>query len=902
MHRRFENTLTGRTNTFSSFWFVIAKTRLSVLCLVVLLFSTFAPSGPNFWIIVASIGIYIAINLALGFLGPETLRRKRVRAIPAIIDIAFISSLVFVTGGQNSPWFVLYFFPILSVSRYLGYEGSVPLALIASIGYGLSVLVWSHNVDFAQLLLKSMVFLAVGFVAGNLSIARKRKEDGLVEIFTKIDDAIIDDVQTEKVLSMILEAAVTFTKSAIGELTVFGEEQRFAHFASTKPGQEQPDWPIQSLAARYHEKVLQSKQPLSILTIKGKKNSDQIGHEIRHRAKAHIYVFRAQVESSENMPRGALFVPLILNEEVKAIISLYSKDRFHYLDIEAVKLGSLAPLLGITLKHSSEIEKKQRLKLLYQIGEQLKVEHGLTELFQTVVDLACNQLCSEEAALFVLDDERRDEIKKVAVMGPNAEITVRLKEIEKPYKPGESLVGKIFQTRELEHLSEVSPKVLHHNKYSETLPSGRVQHYIGVPLIIGDEVLGVLRVINKRAPNYSIENENFELSKKGFNSEDVELMQTIASQVASAIRSAKFIEVHRYYQELVEGSPDPIIVLDRRGRVRIFNKACETIWGFSAAEVIGNNVTKYYQSEAHAREIGSLLERAPSNRLRDYEARIKARDGEIIPISLSASLLFDMRENKVGSIGVFKDLRDTLRLQAEKTNAERLATLGKLAHTVGHEIKHDIATALNYVDTLAYDSSDDDELSEIYHDIQESLGEAVDKFQNMLMVGRPKPPDKETLNAEDIFRQADGQLRRRADSKKVEFVIDYPSAEYELEADGAQLRQVLFNLFDNSIDAIESKKQSEGISENGRIELSAQAANGDLQITWKDNGCGISAQGLSKIFTPFVTYKPTGNGLGLFIVKNIIENHGGSVSVESEEGTGTRFNILLPLSQDNTSS
>jgi PAS domain S-box-containing protein len=356
------------------------------------------------------------------------------------------------------------------------------------------------------------------------------------------------------------------------------------------------------------------------------------------------------------------------------------------------------------------------------------------------------------------------------------------------------------------------------------------------------------------------------------------------------------LEIRQYYQALVENSPDPIIVLDDEGRVKVFNKACETIWGFSANEVIGQYVTGFYESESHARDTGRLLAMSPNHRIQGYPAKIRDKNGEIIPISLSASLLFDNQGNRIGSIGVFKDFRETLKLQEEKTNAERLATLGKLAHTVGHEIKHNIAIALNYVDTLAYESAEDEELSEIYRDIQESLGEAVDEFQNMLLVGRPKHPEKKIIVFEDLLRSMEASLRRRALSRKIEFSINYHHGDYELDADIAQLRQVLLNLFDNSIDAIEAKRYREAVSEKGLIELSAHANNGYLQIIWHDNGCGISAQNMPNIFSPFVTDKANGNGLGLFIVKSIIENHDGNISVESKVGKGTSFTIAIPLS------
>jgi signal transduction histidine kinase len=242
-------------------------------------------------------------------------------------------------------------------------------------------------------------------------------------------------------------------------------------------------------------------------------------------------------------------------------------------------------------------------------------------------------------------------------------------------------------------------------------------------------------------------------------------------------------------------------------------------------------------------------------------------------------------------------LRETQKLQEEKTNAERLATLGKLAHTVGHEIKHDIAVAVNYIDVLAYDVRGDRELSRIYHQVMASLTEAIDKFQNMLLIGRPRPPEKEVIVAADIFRLAES-MQRRGESSDVELIVRGPDHAEHLEADIKQIRVVLSNLFDNSLDAIKSRRDNTGRTDRGRIECLGTAENGDLKIEWTDNGCGIPKDQIEKVFTAFVTSKATGNGLGLFIVKNIIENHGGRVMVESKEGTRTTFTITLPLLQE----
>jgi PAS domain S-box-containing protein len=906
MSDSFSNLFEDRTKRFSSFWFAVIKIRL-ILCAIIALI-TFGtpepfPTSPIFLILT----VYFAFNFAIGLVNSYALQQKKVRVIPEIVDVIFISFLTYFTGGQNSPWFLLYFFPIISVSRYLGYEGSFPLALLSSAAYLSLSKIYGDKLDFYSSIVKIIAFFGIALVTGNLFRSRQQKEDTLVDFFKEINNAILNNTEADKVFTLILEKALKFTNSELGYLRIVDSKFSARTMAVIKTGTLQPEWQMDSFTERYYAKVLETQKPFSILAILSQKTTNKASRQGFQDAGSyliHIYwdYMEAHMEAHKETPKSALFVPLILNGEVKGIIALYAKSYLHYSHNEAKKLESLAQLIGIALKSSelyqetidSEKEKKQRLKMLYEIGEQLRVEQGLQELFQNVVGLTYKHLYSEEASLFILDEKNQDVVQKKAVKSPSEEISKQLKDIEKPYERGSSLIGEIFASKEYKHLRIVDSEVEYQNEFTNILPSGHVCHYIGVPLLIGDEILGVIRVINKRSPGYSLEDENFELSEEGFSQEDVELMQTIASQVASAIRSANFIEVQRYYQEIVENSPDPIIMLDNRGRITFFNQACEKIMGRSFKETKGASIVQYYESEGQARQVDRQLKISSTRRVQDFPAKVRARNGDLIPVSLSASLLLDKEGRRIGSIGIFKDIRETLKLQEEKTRAEKLAALGQLAHTMGHEIKHLIATALNYVSALPYIKPSEEESLEIYRDIEESLREAVDKFQNMLMIGKPRPPVKMPLQANDILQEVEPSMRRRAKNEQIDLVATYPQSGFTLQADREQLKQVLFNLFDNSLDAIRTKQKRE-LPEKGRIEFIAEAVNGELQVRWRDNGCGISEKNLANIFTPFVTNKPTGNGLGLFIVQNVIENHGGKITVESEEGTGTDFIIKLPL-------
>lgn len=421
----------------------------------------------------------------------------------------------------------------------------------------------------------------------------------------------------------------------------------------------------------------------------------------------------------------------------------------------------------------------------------------------------------------------------------------------------------------------------------------KIKSTAAIPFRTGDESMGLM-FANYRLP-------------QTFGKEQRELIELFANQAAIAIKNAelleKYIEARAYLENIIVNSPDPIIVLDENGNIKIFNKACEELWGFTTGEVKGKHVTNYYESEAHARELGKKLWKSEHHRIENVEARIRTRNDEVVPIRLSASFLFNDEEKRIGSVGVFTDLRELKRLEEEKIQAEQLAALGKLAHTVGHDLKHDIGTVLFYTDTLLQQQNNkkDAKLLKVFTNIKDALWDATDKLQNMLLAGQPKIPQKEILSMEDIFLKLIKQMLRQANNRDIEFLVKYPEEKHLLSIDPEQMKQVFSNLFTNSIYAIELQKNNDPSFKKGRIKVSAGINNGCLTILWQDNGIGISKEDSPKIFNAFYTNKQfnTGTGLGLFIVKTIVENHEGNITVNSKLGEGTCFEITLPIIKTN---
>jgi PAS domain S-box-containing protein len=833
--------------------------------------------------LLAIVALYICFNLAFAVGYSRKLGFKRVRVVPDLADIVFISALLVCVPASRDQWTLLYVFPVMSSSRYLGSRGPFWLAWSSVAGRFLveSYEHFRNGEDLYRVILWALVLLGVGLVAGNLAKARSLEERRLISVFERANAAILANEETGQVLRLILQSSMDFTGSDNGEMILVEQGHGVPGTGRvTAVGTSGPE--VTALTDHYASRVTESGQPLFLRIIR----------------RQDLAAAGLVPGSSKYAPRSALFVPLKLGDSVLGAIALYSRRRVHFTMSESGRLESFGALVAAAQEHAGLLskrllaseEKSRRLRLLFQIGEQLRIEQGLPALFREVVDLTYGCLESEEAALFIPDPAEPDVIKKVAARGPSDEITRRLMCVETIYRIGASWAGRIFDRGEAISTNCVPPDTEHVGDYSECLPSKTVLHYIGVPLIIGEEVLGVIRVINKRARGYSWEEQQPVLSERGFADEDEESLKVIATQVGFAIKNAKLIEAGTLFKNLVEHSPDPIIVLDEVGRILVFNKACEEIWGVRSEDATGKPVAEFYESPEHAREIKSRLWKAESHRIQDFEARIKTSEQGLVPISLSASLLLDEQGKETGSIGVFKDLRELKRLQ----QAEKLAAIGRVAHTIGHDIKHNIGAALNYVDVLSFES-DDDEKAEIYANVQGELRLGVEKLQDMLTAAKPEAPQMKALGVNSLLRNIEAQLVQEAKSWRIDFVTGYPAAEPMVSVDPDQIRAVLANLFSNSVHAIQERIGRDTRREKGNIELTVKSGEENLFLQWKDNGCGIPTESLDAIFAPFFSSKATGNGLGLFIVKSMIERHGGSIAVSSVVGAGTEFVITLPL-------
>lgn len=228
-----------------------------------------------------------------------------------------------------------------------------------------------------------------------------------------------------------------------------------------------------------------------------------------------------------------------------------------------------------------------------------------------------------------------------------------------------------------------------------------------------------------------------------------------------------------------------------------------------------------------------------------------------------------------------------LTTRQEIGRSEKLASIGRLAAGVAHEINNPLTSVLTFAHLLKEKPSMDDQDQQDLDLIIHETTRVADIVSNLLDFARERPPMKEPLDVNDVVRRTVRLIRSQKQFDRITIEEALDEGISRVEGDRNQLQQVLLNLALNSCAAMPG---------GGSIRIATSAAGGRVRIEVADSGCGIPADVLDKIFDPFFSTKPVGKGtgLGLSVSLGIVQQHGGSLEVESEVGRGTRFTIVLP--------
>jgi two-component system, NtrC family, sensor kinase len=268
----------------------------------------------------------------------------------------------------------------------------------------------------------------------------------------------------------------------------------------------------------------------------------------------------------------------------------------------------------------------------------------------------------------------------------------------------------------------------------------------------------------------------------------------------------------------------------------------------------------------------------------DMSARCKIRPaGEMGVLCSTIDQMADSLEQHMNK------MKEETRKQIMQS--EKLASVGRLAAGVAHEINNPLTGVLTFAHFLKDKKGNDEgDLHDINVIIQETT-RVREIIRGLLDFARQSPPVKSMININEVIQQLLKLIKGQKEFKNITIVEEYEQKIPELLADKNQLQQVFLNLILNA---------GEAISGPGSITISTSYIDGNIVITFDDSGCGISEEDIDKIFDPFFTTKPVGKGtgLGLSVSYGIIQQHGGTIKCESRLHEGTTFLIVLPLSQN----
>ncbi len=334
---------------------------------------------------------------------------------------------------------------------------------------------------------------------------------------------------------------------------------------------------------------------------------------------------------------------------------------------------------------------------------------------------------------------------------------------------------------------------------------------------------------------------------------------------------------------MVTSLPVGLIATDKDGRIAFSNSAAERITGLDLARARGKDPDGVLPP--HFCGVRESLDQGEP--ISEKEMECEFTENRIVPVSISASKIINEEGQFVGQVLIIRDLVEVRRLQDEIRRKEKLAAIGGLAAGVAHEIRNPLSSIkgiASYYKSKFKDGSEDKEMAGVMIEEVDRLSRVISE---LLEFARPTQLDRKPSDMNEVLNHSARLVEQEAAAKNIDIQLNLPSDPVKADVDPDRLTQCFLNLFLNALQAMEN---------GGRLTVSSSTGgNGNIAIDIKDNGSGISAEDLSKIFDPYFTTKPKGTGLGLAIVHKIIEAHQGQIKVRSSIDRGTVFSIALPL-------
>ena len=397
---------------------------------------------------------------------------------------------------------------------------------------------------------------------------------------------------------------------------------------------------------------------------------------------------------------------------------------------------------------------------------------------------------------------------------------------------------------------------------------------------IRDDVLAVAiqRAEEKRAIKYQLREYTENLEQK-------------VKQATEEVRRKS-----HFLSKLIRSANDGIIATDKALTVVIFNPGAERVFGYTFREVmyclkitdlLNSQIGEIFSAWSSGNVIGGELAR--------IETTIVSKDRVAIPVSFYAATLQEKNE-MVGTVSFFQDLREIKRLEAELLHAERLAAIGQTIAGVAHGVKNVLHgfKGGSYLVNLGIAKGDNDKLQKGWDMIQRNIERTSDLVMDLLTYSKDRDPEYTCCDPNTIITDVCEMMQGLAAENQIELKTDLDPTIKSVIMDPHTIHQCLSNLISNAIDAC---LFDQDMTKKWQVTVKSLCENGrNICIQICDNGIGMDETVQEKLFRSFFSTKGhRGTGLGLLVTRKAVVEHGGSIDVQSEAGKGTVFTLYLPF-------
>ena len=533
-------------------------------------------------------------------------------------------------------------------------------------------------------------------------------------------------------------------------------------------------------------------------------------------------------------------------------------------------------------------EKINKLECLQDTGTNILSVRYREELFQVTLRALKNNARLNRVGIFLVDEKSRALRFGHAVGVDDKELLQRLKDNPIPFSKLDNLIARVYNSGQAVVINDVNESNL--NRNNPMLQLLKPKTIIVAPLTSRGTVTGVL--LADRTPQDGI-----------FSESDKDFIVSFANQIAIALDNADLIrqkeESEQHLRKMFENAQVGILKIDELNIIREVNPRMKVLCG--AEELIAKHMYDFLNSE-NQEKFQQIIAQNKAGQSSQEELEISSKNKPPVTVLMSSVPSFDETGRYTGSEAIVTDISDNKKMQRQLIQSQKMEALGTMAGGFAHEFKNILQAIKLWTEGALQDLPDESELHNNLNRVLQSINKGSDIVYQILLFSRDQKPELKPVKVSTILDDGLKMVRAALPTTIIiQSDID-PNAGFIL-GDAVRIHQVLLNLCTNAAHAMREKVGRLNVGlENVQIDRDSPARwrhaqpGSYVQLTVQDNGIGMDSQTMERIFEPFFTTKEQGEGtgMGLSTIHGIIEDHGGTIDVESAPGQGTTFRILFP--------